>query len=156
MKKKNPLRKSASKNPLPEISFVYLSRSKSCDWKRFETIVRAGLPHCLNEASKHHGSLPGLTSIEIVVAGRRRMAAVHREFLQIRGATDVITFPTGEILVCPDVAIERAGEFGNEPTVELALYAIHGFLHLAGLDDLTPRDAGLMAQVQERILKSSL
>jgi probable rRNA maturation factor len=84
------------------------------------------------------------------------MAAVHREFLQIRGATDVITFPTGEILVCPDVAIERAGEFGNEPTVELALYAIHGFLHLAGLDDLTPRDAGLMARVQERILKSSL
>lgn len=84
------------------------------------------------------------------------MARVHREFLDLRGPTDVITFPYGEILVCAPVAEARAKEFGHDVTTELALYCIHGLLHLAGHDDLEPSPANRMALVQERILRTAM
>jgi probable rRNA maturation factor len=68
----------------------------------------------------------------------------------------VITFPYGEILVCAPVAAERAREFGHDTTTELALYAIHGLLHLSGHDDITPAKEKLMAAAQEKILAEVL
>lgn len=83
------------------------------------------------------------------------MAKVHRAFLGIPGATDVITFPYGEIVVCADVAAERAPEFGKSIEDEIALYVIHGLLHLAGHDDIDVGDARRMHRAQERILKKA-
>jgi rRNA maturation RNase YbeY len=76
--------------------------------------------------------------------------------LNILGATDVITFPYGEILVCAPVATARAREFGNTPTIELALYIIHGLLHLSGHDDIEPAQAKAMAAMQQKILDAAL
>lgn len=153
MKTKNTLPKNASKPPRPEITWSHRSRSISYDPLRTEQLVASAVPLCLREATGFRGPLPKLARIEICVVGRRRMAAIHREFLGIFGATDVITFPYGEILICADVAAERCREFNLSPTDELALYAIHGLLHLAGLDDLNPDDARRMAATQARILK---
>jgi probable rRNA maturation factor len=84
------------------------------------------------------------------------MAKVHRDFLSIPGATDVITFPYGEILICAPVAAERAREFGHDTTTELALYTIHGLLHLSGHDDITPAKERRMTATQEEILAEVL
>jgi probable rRNA maturation factor len=54
-----------------------------------------------------------------------------RDFSGVPGATDAITFPYGEILVCAPVAALRAPEFSHTTTEELALYVIHGLLHLS-------------------------
>ena len=81
------------------------------------------------------------------------MAKVHRDFLDIPGATDVITFPYGEILVCAKVAAARAAEFQHTTTDELALYIIHGLLHLSGHDDIEPAMACKMAAEQQKILE---
>lgn len=155
MKTKNTHRKNATTSPLPEIAWSHRSRAVDYDQHRVESVVATALPLCLREAVRLPGPLTSLTQIEISVVGRRRMAAIHREFLGIFGATDVITFPYGEILICADVAAERSEEFELSTTDELALYAIHGLLHLAGLDDLTPRDARRMNQTQSRILKAA-
>ena len=84
------------------------------------------------------------------------MAKVHRDFLGIPGPTDVITFPYGEILVCAPIAAERAREFGHDTTTELALYAIHGLLHLSGHDDITHAQEKRMATAQGKILSAVL
>ena len=84
------------------------------------------------------------------------MARVHGNFLGDPTETDVITFPYGEILVCPAVAQDRAVEYGFEIEQEVLLYALHGLLHLAGHDDATPALAKEMAQAQERLLKQVL
>lgn len=110
----------------------------------------------MDVAAKLGGPLPGLDRIECTVVGNRTMARIHREFLDIQGATDVITFPYGEILVCATVANSRAKEFGHDVTTELALYCIHGLLHLAGHDDTDPISAKRMAQEQDSILKAAL
>ncbi len=81
------------------------------------------------------------------------MARVHGDFLGDPTETDVITFPYGEILVCPAVAQDRAAEYGLKVDQEILLYALHGLLHLAGYDDITPQLAKEMATSQARLLK---
>ena len=107
-------------------------------------------------AAKLEGPLCEFKLIECTVVGSRRMAQVHREFLNIPGATDVITFPYGEILVCAPVAAARSEEFRHTITDEITLYVIHGLLHLAGHDDIRPSDASRMAREQEKILCAAI
>jgi len=84
------------------------------------------------------------------------MARVHGDFLGDPTETDVITFPYGEILVCPAVARDRAAEYGLKVEQEILLYALHGLLHLAGYDDTTSEAAKEMATAQARLLKQVL
>ena len=67
--------------------------------------------------------------------------------------TDVITFPYGEILVCPAVAHDRARQLKLKPDHELLLYALHGLLHLAGYDDTKPKLAREMHTAQGKLLR---
>jgi probable rRNA maturation factor len=97
-----------------------------------------------------------LSEIQFVLIDRATMARVHDDFLGDPTETDVITFPYGEILVCPAVAHERAAEFDFEAGHEVLLYCLHGMLHLAGYDDTTPQAAREMAQAQQRWLNNVL
>lgn len=131
-------------------------RAISYDHSLLEKIVNAAWPDCLKIAQKNNAELATLESVEVSILGNRAMAQVHRDFLNIPGATDVITFPYGEILVCAPVAAARAREFGNTSTIELALYIIHGLLHLSGHDDIEPTKAKAMAALQQKILETAL
>lgn len=139
----------------PPLHFSHRCRSLRYSRRVFESLVRAALPLCLAESKKTGGPLAQLPAVEITVLGRAAMARVHRDFLGEPGPTDAITFPYGEILVCATVAAARAKEFGNTPTRELALYAIHGLLHLAGHGDTAPAPARRMKAAQERILRAA-
>jgi probable rRNA maturation factor len=94
----------------------------------------------------------GLREVDVVLVDRATMARVHGDFLDDATETDVITFPYGEILVCPAVADDRARELGLRLDDEVLLYGLHGLLHLAGYDDTTPRLAKEMAAAQEKLL----
>jgi probable rRNA maturation factor len=97
-----------------------------------------------------------LCAIQFVLVDRATMARVHGDFLGDPTETDVITFPYGEILVCPAVARDRAAEYDLEVNQEVLLYALHGLLHLSGYDDTTPKAAKEMANTQARLLKRVL
>jgi len=94
-----------------------------------------------------------LTEVQFILVDRATMARVHGDFLGDPTETDVITFPYGEILVCPAVARDRVAEYGLKLEEEVLLYCLHGFLHLAGYDDKTPALAKEMEQAQARLLK---
>ena len=141
---------------LPSLHFTHRQRSTDYDKLRVEQIAMAALPACIPFAKKSQAPLAALSSVEISILGPRAMARVHRDFLGIPGATDVITFPYGEILVCASIAEARAREFGNTPTIEVALYVIHGLLHLSGLDDIAPADAVQMAETQQKFLEAAM
>lgn len=137
----------------PTLAIANRQRSVAYDHIRAEALARAALPLCLDVARRLGGPLESLRSVEVSVVGARAMARIHREFLGAPGATDVITFPYGEILVCASVAAARAEEFRHSVTEEIALYVTHGLLHLAGLDDILPAAAARMAREQEKILR---
>jgi len=140
----------------PALSLYHRARTTPYDPVRLESLAGAALPRCLSLAKKNNAGLASLPAVEITILGARAMAKAHRDFLGIPGPTDVITFPYGEILVCAPVAASRAREFGHDTTSELALYIIHGLLHLSGHDDTTPDKACLMASAQEKILQEIL
>ena len=103
------------------------------------------------------GPLPAeIEALEIVLVDRATMASVHGDFLEDPTETDVITFPYGEILVCPAVAQEQAPRHGLGTDREILLYALHGILHLVGYDDTTPAKARVMAAEQDKLLKRVL
>ena len=141
---------------LPHLHFAHRQRAVDYDKVLVEQIAMAALPACIPFAKKSQAPLAALSSVEISILGPRAMARVHRDFLGIPGATDVITFPYGEILVCASIAEARAREFGNTPTIEVALYVIHGLLHLSGLDDIAPADALQMAETQQKFLEAAM
>lgn len=139
---------------LLRVSISHNARSVAYDRELLERLTDSALPRCLALAKKNKAELSALPGLEVSILGSRAMAKVHREFLNIPGATDVITFPYGEILICAPIAAARAPEFGHSTTQELALYIIHGLLHLSGFDDLTAPEAEKMAATQQRILKT--
>lgn len=69
---------------------------------------------------------------------------LNRQYLEHDEPTDVLSFPlsepnakrlAGEIVIGAEVANEQATHRGHDVAVELALYVIHGLLHLCGYDD---------------------
>ncbi len=109
--------------------------------------LKAALPLLPRPLPKH------LAEVHIVLVDRATIARVHGQFLDDPAETDVITFPYGEILVCPAVAQDRAKEMRLTLDEELLLYALHGLLHLAGYDDTTPKLAREMGAVQEKLMR---
>jgi hypothetical protein len=50
------------------------------------------------------------------------------------------------------MALTTAREIGVEPSHELALYIVHGLLHLCGYDDAREPEAGRMRRREDEIL----
>jgi probable rRNA maturation factor len=94
-----------------------------------------------------------LEGVEISLVSDRRIAALHAKFLHVRGATDVITFEHGEIVISAAAAVRAAREHGETLDRELGRYIVHGLLHLRGYDDTTPAARTIMWHTQERILR---
>ena len=99
-----------------------------------------------------HTTLQRLGEVSVMLISERRMSALHRQFLNQTGPTDVITFEHGEIFISVETARKNARRFGNSLARELQLYIVHGLLHLHGFDDRTADGARRMKQIQEKIL----
>lgn len=89
-----------------------------------------------------------------------RLARLHADFLDDPTTTDVITFEgqpalgvAGEICVSVDTASAYALRHGRDFSEELTLYVVHGWLHLAGYDDLQPAKKRRMRAAEARALK---
>lgn len=100
--------------------------------------------------------------LSIVFLTDDALAQLHADFLNDSSPTDVITFPgdvemdfSGEICVSVDRALQVAPLQGTSFAYELTLYLVHGWLHLAGLDDLNEADRTVMRQ-GERFLMQRL
>ena len=97
--------------------------------------------------------------IEISLIGDEDISRVHAQFMDSPEPTDVITFCYGsdaEILVSIDTARRQAEEFGLQLEWEIALYIVHGMLHLAGYEDKTASGRDKMNALQEEILAEVL
>ncbi|HVU33080.1 MAG TPA: rRNA maturation RNase YbeY [Opitutaceae bacterium] len=122
---------------------------------------------------RHHASLATRQSslandgeLSLVFVTDQALAQLHARFLDDPTITDVITFEgnpglglAGEICVSVDAAVrhvtgERPIRKSDEPgfSRELALYLVHGWLHLAGYDDLVPAKKRAMRRAEKRAL----
>jgi probable rRNA maturation factor len=117
-----------------------------------QDFARRALPECLKLPGRKPDALGHLAEVSVIMISDRRMAELHRRFLQERGPTDVITFQHGEIFVSTETAQRQARRFGTSLDRELRLYIAHGLLHLRGYDDKTPAGAAEMKRLQENLV----
>ena len=120
-----------------------------------QEFARRALRECLKIRRKKTSALVKLEDLSIILVSDRRMAELHRRFLDLSGPTDVITFQHGEIFVSAETARSHARRFGNSLEDELRLYVVHGLLHLHGFDDKSPADATEMERAQEKLVAAA-
>jgi probable rRNA maturation factor len=103
-------------------------------------------------------------SISIALVDNPTIHAINQAHLGHDWPTDVITFPladpdepvlAGELVVSTEMACISAREFGVEPVEELALYVIHGLLHLCGFDDHDDSARRTMRQREDELLSQA-
>lgn len=114
--------------------------------------LTASLPH----RARPDAPLAHLPEVEVTFVSDAAIARVHRDFMGIPGATDVITFDHGEVIISTETARTNAALYGRPLDEELARYIVHGLLHLNGYEDKEPADFARMQQQQEQILAHCL
>ena len=92
----------------------------------------------------------------------QKIKSLNQKFLGRSYQTDVLSFDLrenkkdiliGEIIISIEMAIKNAQSFGNDLNNELALYIVHGILHLLGFDDHRPSDIKRMRKKEQQLLK---
>lgn len=104
------------------------------------------------------GCPPG--ELSLVFLTDAALARLHADYLDDPTTTDVITFEghaalgtAGEICVSVDRAADCARRRALDLAGELTLYLVHGWLHLAGYDDLRPALKRRMRAAEARALR---
>jgi probable rRNA maturation factor len=86
---------------------------------------------------------------------------LNQRYLQHDEPTDILTFPlsepgarklAGELVIGVEVGQAQALNRGHDIMTELALYVIHGLLHLCGYDDHTDADIAAIRQRERHYL----
>lgn len=141
--------------PAPSVEVLVRQRRHRVDPAR----VAALAAHVLRAERRADAAL------SVTIVSDRRIAALHREYLDVPGPTDVISFPLedelplgdgprllGEVVVSADTAAREARARRLPFERELLLYVAHGTLHLLGYDDHDPKERARMHRRQEALL----
>jgi probable rRNA maturation factor len=144
------------KRNLPELVVLNRQRSASVDLGWIRRFALVALPLCLEKSADGLFALGDVEEVVVTLVSDKRIDAMHRRFMNIAGATDVITFEHGEIVISMETAERCALEFGHSPMAEAALYLTHGLLHLNGFLDADPLDRERMHRVQDAVWKDCL
>jgi len=101
--------------------------------------------------------------VSIALLDDAEMSRLHVDHLGDAAPTDVLSFDLRErgarageyeaaIAIGVDVARREARRRRLPFEREIALYLVHGLLHLAGFDDHDPRDRARMRRAERRVL----
>ncbi len=134
-----------------QIAVRNAQRKVRIDVRELQNFATRALSLCLTRNPPFKTNLRKLAAVSVVLVSDRRMAALHRQFMNIAGPTDVITFQHGEIFASVETARRNATEFGTSLAKEIKLYIVHGLLHLDGFDDATIAASRAMETAQKRI-----
>jgi rRNA maturation RNase YbeY len=97
-------------------------------------------------------------SLSIVLVDDEAIAELNSQYHHVEGPTDILSFDygdgNGELIISVEHAKSQAKRFRSTPSRELALYVVHGILHLDGHDDSTPRQRTRMRSAERRLLAS--
>jgi probable rRNA maturation factor len=121
-----------------------------------------------------------LAEVSVLLVDTDTMAALHQQWMDLAGPTDVMAFPMdtadgpaerfdpsappgtddhpgeamlGDVVLCPTVAADQAASAGHSVEAELQLLCTHGILHLLGYDHGEPDEEREMFELQARLLR---
>jgi probable rRNA maturation factor len=95
------------------------------------------------------------------------MTELNKKWMGENRPTDVLSFPIdelkpytvppenailGDIVLCPEYALENATNMGHSLRDELLILTVHSVLHLLGMDHAKPEDKDEMFKLQRKLL----
>jgi probable rRNA maturation factor len=86
--------------------------------------------------------------VTCLITSDAELQKLNQKFCGKSYATDVLSFPPGDMAISFDRAAAQAAELGHSVEDELRILMLHGLLHLAGMDHAT--DKGAMARAEIR------
>lgn len=133
---------------LSEADLEWLSRAAEQAWMAVSCVALVSFqPELVAEdATKDR------VTLDVALVDDEASAQVHLDFMSIAGATDVITFEHGELVIGAEVAQRQAAEHDEPLLRELLRYVVHGFLHLCGYRDDSEAARTEMCCHQEEIV----
>ena len=112
------------------------------------------------------------TEMSILFVDEEAMEKLHVQWLDLPGATDVMSFPMdelregtpeepslgvlGDVVLCPPVAQRQAQAAGHSTQDELCLLTVHSLLHLLGHDHAQEEERARMFAAQRALLEEFL
>lgn len=107
--------------------------------------------------------------LAIILVDEGAMEALHVQWMDEPGPTDVLSFPMdelrpgtddmptpagllGDIVLCPQVAETQARDAKHSTLDELVMLTTHGLLHLLGFDHAEPDDEREMFTLQRELI----
>jgi probable rRNA maturation factor len=123
-----------------------------CWLTALESVAYEAARLALENAAEEDSPLFHLATLEVAIVDDATSDQVHRDFMDIEGPTDVITFHHGEIVIGAQVAERQAAEYDEPLAREILRYLVHGLLHLAGHEDEKSTDRATMEAAQETIV----
>lgn len=125
------------------------------------------IEHCFDRLH-----LAETVELSIAVVDEQEMAELHVQWMDLPGATDVLSFPMdelragtpqsptegvlGDIVLCPPVAARQARDAGHSTEDEFLLLTVHGILHLLGHDHVEADERQAMFALQRDLLQGFL
>lgn len=102
------------------------------------------------------------SEVSLTLVDDAEIARLNQEFRQIAAATDVLSFPSdgipdwllGDVVISVETAQRQASLHQTDLLNELQILAIHGTLHLLGLDDESDADRTHMIAEMARVAAS--
>jgi len=114
----------------------------------------------VKETLNHKEAITGEVSVFLV--DDEKISQLHDRYFDDPTPTDCISFPIdkpgaedsylGDIFVSTETAKRYAEENKLSSFDEIALYIIHGLLHLLGFDDIEDEDRALMRKAEKSCL----
>src|SRR5215210_7825810 len=92
----------------PTIRILNRQRAIAVEVPALCQFAQYALQKCVRLLGRKSGVLTTLPEISVILISDRRMAELHRRFLQEPGPTDVITFQHGEIFISTETARSHA------------------------------------------------
>jgi probable rRNA maturation factor len=123
--------------------------------------------------------IDALADLSVLLVDSDTMAALHQQWMELPGPTDVMAFPMdaadgpaerhdpsappgtdehegeamlGDVVLCPTVAADQATSAGHSTEAELHLLCTHGILHLLGYDHGEPDEEREMFELQAQLV----
>lgn len=133
-------------------------RNLNKSYRLNEAFIKRIVSEVLNFIKKRHDA-----EIEIIFLDDEAIKVLNKTYRRNNSSTDVLSFKIGrrefgqkkflgEVFISLDRAFENSKIFGKCFESEVALYIVHGILHLFGYDDENEKDRLRMSKRQSQVL----
>jgi probable rRNA maturation factor len=112
-------------------------------------VPRRGLP----SAASFRRWAAGFPGITLRIVGASEGRRLNRTYRKGNSATNVLSFHTGDVVLCHPVILREARQQGKSLAAHYAHLVVHGALHLRGHDHVKKKDAERMERAEVRVLR---